>query len=184
MVSRGLHAYSVLAIVHLSKTILWQPKQSSDKGEFMMRPKKNSVVFVALAVVPLLFASGEGFAADGPAAATPAANAVAPAAPAAPTTSASAVASAPAIPADPAKQRERGQILALSCSGCHGTDGKSTSVIPSIYGKTTGYIESALRDFKSGARSSTVMSRHAKGYTDDEIHLIAEYFGNLSKKQN
>ncbi|NTW53554.1 MAG: sulfide dehydrogenase [Chlorobaculum sp.] len=112
-------------------------------------------------------------AADAPApAATPAA-VVAPAAP-----------PAPAPITDPVKLRERGQILALSCSGCHGTDGKSASIIPSIYGKTTGYIESALRDFKSGARMSTVMSRHAKGYTDDEIHLIAEYFGNLSKKKN
>lgn len=77
---------------------------------------------------------------------------------------------------------QRGEILSLSCAGCHGTDGKSASIIPSIYGKTTGYIETALLDFKAGTRMSTVMSRHAKGYTDAEIHLIADYFGNLSKK--
>jgi len=78
----------------------------------------------------------------------------------------------------------RGEILSLSCSGCHGTDGKSSSIMPSIYGKSTEYIESALIDFKNGSRESTVMGRHAKGYTDEEIHLIAEYFGNLPKKNH
>jgi sulfide dehydrogenase cytochrome subunit len=147
-----------------------------------MTQTKNRRRLAGLAAVVLLLAAGDGFAADGPAgsgapATPPPATAAAPAAATAP-------APAPATPPDPAKQRQRGQILALSCSGCHGTDGKSASIIPSIYGKTTGYIESALRDFKSGARTSTVMSRHAKGYTDEEIHLIAEYFGNLSNKKN
>ncbi len=139
-----------------------------------MLPKKNVMLGLVFAVVPLFQASSTVIAADAPApASTPAA------------TAAPAVASpAPAPITDPVKLRERGQILALSCSGCHGTDGKSASIIPSIYGKTTGYIESALLDFKSGARTSTVMGRHAKGYTAEEIHLIAEYFGNLSKKKN
>jgi len=77
----------------------------------------------------------------------------------------------------------RGQILALSCSSCHGTDGKSVGIIPPIHGKSVDYIESALKDFKSGARVSTVMSRHAKGYSDEEITLIAQYFGSLSRKK-
>ena len=76
----------------------------------------------------------------------------------------------------------RGQVLALSCSGCHGTDGKSASAIPSIQGKSTEYLEAALLDFRSGARASTVMGRHARGYSDEEIHLIAEYFGNIGKR--
>jgi len=78
----------------------------------------------------------------------------------------------------------RGEMLSLSCAGCHGTDGKSESVIPTIYGRSAKYIESALLDFKSGARMTTVMDRHAKGYSDKEIHQIAEYFGALSSKNN
>lgn len=128
-----------------------------------MLPKKNVMLGLAFTVVPLFHASSTVMAADAPAPATVA---------------------APASAMNPEQMRERGQILALSCSGCHGTDGKSSSIMPSIYGKTTGYIESALLDFKSGARMSTVMGRHAKGYTPEEIHLIAEYFGNLSKKKN
>jgi sulfide dehydrogenase cytochrome subunit len=76
----------------------------------------------------------------------------------------------------------RGQILSLSCASCHGTDGKSAGIIPSIYGRSPQYIETALREFKSGARYSTVMGRHAKGYSDEEIHLIAEYFGTFRQK--
>jgi|GEM_PF-943426 len=135
--------------------------------------KKNVMLSLVFAAVPLFHAGSTVMAADGPAPAT--APAPAPVAATAPT---------PAPPQDPALLRQRGQILALSCSGCHGTNGQSASIMPSVYGKTSGYIESALLDFKSGARTSTVMGRHAKGYTAEEIHLIAEYFGNLSKKNN
>jgi sulfide dehydrogenase cytochrome subunit len=76
----------------------------------------------------------------------------------------------------------RVEVLSLSCAGCHGTDGKSSGIIPSIYGKSPDYIEAALKDFKSGARYSTVMGRHAKGYSDEEIHMIANYFGAIWEK--
>ncbi|MFQ6022351.1 MAG: c-type cytochrome [Acidiferrobacterales bacterium] len=70
----------------------------------------------------------------------------------------------------------RGAMLSVSCAGCHGTDGKSPGSIPSIAGKSMDFIETALKEFRSGERDSTVMGRHAKGYTDQEIKLIAEYF--------
>ena len=76
----------------------------------------------------------------------------------------------------------RGQILALSCASCHGTDGRSVGIIPSFYGKSPEYLEAALKDFKSGARYSTVMIRHAKGYSDEEIRMIAQYFGTVWQK--
>lgn len=102
--------------------------------------------------------------------------------------SASVAVAAPGVSATKAKARQtakvdpRGQILALSCAGCHGTDGKSAGIIPSFYGKSPEYLETALKEFKSGARESTVMVRHAKGYSDEEIHLIAQYFGTVWKK--
>jgi len=78
----------------------------------------------------------------------------------------------------------RGQVLAFSCASCHGTDGKSVSIIPSFYGKSPEYLETALMDFKSGKRYSTVMMRHAKGYTDEEIRLIAQYYGTVWQTNN
>lgn len=70
----------------------------------------------------------------------------------------------------------RSAMLANSCAGCHGTDGKSPGSIPSLTGKTPQFIEDALKGFRDGSRPSTVMGRHAKGYTDEEIKLIAEFF--------
>jgi sulfide dehydrogenase cytochrome subunit len=71
----------------------------------------------------------------------------------------------------------RGEILSAPCAGCHGTDGHSPGSMPDISGKSAEFIRSSLLQFKSGERPSTVMGRQAKGYTDEEIQLIAEYFG-------
>lgn len=70
----------------------------------------------------------------------------------------------------------RGMMLSHSCAGCHGTDGKSPGSIPSIEGKSAEFISKSLLEFREGKRSSTVMGRHAKGYSDEEIKLIANHF--------
>ena len=67
-------------------------------------------------------------------------------------------------------------LLASSCAACHGTDGASPGAIPTLKGKSANFIRTALREFKSGASSSTVMGRLAKGYSDAEIDLIAAWF--------
>lgn len=71
--------------------------------------------------------------------------------------------------------------LSITCAGCHGTDGKSSGAIPSIAGKNAEYIEKAMIEFRDGKRPSTVMQRHAKGYTDEEIKLMASYFAAAKK---
>lgn len=77
-----------------------------------------------------------------------------------------------------ASEITRGQMLSHSCAACHGTDGKSPGAIPSIYGKSAQFISQALHDFQQGKRQATVMGRHATGYSDEEITLIAEYFSS------
>ena len=67
----------------------------------------------------------------------------------------------------------RGAILAASCFGCHGTDGKSRGSIPSINKKSAKEIETAMTEFKSGG--GTIMVRHAKGYSEADIREIARY---------
>lgn len=73
----------------------------------------------------------------------------------------------------------RGAILASTCFTCHGTDGKSPGEMPSIYGVPTESMVKTLQDFKSGMRQATVMGRHAKGYSDDQIREIAEYLSTI-----
>lgn len=66
-----------------------------------------------------------------------------------------------------------------NCFTCHGPEGKSPGAIPSLNGKSADAIVKTMNDFKSGARPSTVMGRHAKGYTDAEIAAIANYIASF-----
>jgi sulfide dehydrogenase cytochrome subunit len=82
-----------------------------------------------------------------------------------------------------AEPPSRGAVLSASCAGCHGTDGRSQGSIPPIYGRSADFIQTSLEDFRSGKRPSTVMGRHAKGYTEEEIALIAEYYASRSGQE-
>ena len=73
----------------------------------------------------------------------------------------------------------RAAILANPCAGCHGMDGVSPGTIPSINQLSADAIVAALKAFKSGERPGTVMDRIAKGYTDEEIQRIADYFQSV-----
>jgi sulfide dehydrogenase cytochrome subunit len=73
----------------------------------------------------------------------------------------------------------RGKILASTCFACHGTDGKSAGAIPSIYGFPAETLYHNMKAFQDGTRPATVMGRHARGYTDEEIRLIADYLSNI-----
>ncbi|MFW5909265.1 MAG: c-type cytochrome [Thiohalospira sp.] len=68
----------------------------------------------------------------------------------------------------------RGDVMASTCYACHGTDGKSPGSIPSLNGLPKEKIVSDLMAFKNGDRMSTVMERHAQGYSEDEIRELAE----------
>lgn len=105
--------------------------------------------------------SGVALAADAPPAA-------APAAPATGTTQAPAAAPLPMASAT---------MLANTCAGCHGTNGASVGpASPSLAGINQEYFLEVMKAFKSGDRHSTVMNRIAKGYSDDEIKVMAKYF--------
>lgn len=73
--------------------------------------------------------------------------------------------------------RLRAERLAASCTGCHGTNGVSAgSGIPGLAGKSRETIINAMREFKSGTRPATVMHQLAKGYGEQQIELIAQFF--------
>lgn len=82
-----------------------------------------------------------------------------------------------------ADELSRAAMLSYTCAGCHGTNGISPGSIPSIYCKSADTIEKALKEYRDGKRFSTVMGRHVKGYTDDEIQLISGYFGTYCDKK-
>lgn len=65
---------------------------------------------------------------------------------------------------------------AASCAACHGTNGHSVGGMPALAGKPKQELYSALKAFKDGGKPATVMHQHAKGYTDEQLERIAEYF--------
>jgi cytochrome subunit of sulfide dehydrogenase len=73
---------------------------------------------------------------------------------------------------DPAIARS----VAAGCSGCHGTNGASMGVVPSLAGMPRAEIILKTQEFKSGKRQGTIMPQLAKGYTDDQIDLAATWF--------
>ncbi|WP_416897404.1 MAG: c-type cytochrome [Minwuia sp.] len=88
------------------------------------------------------------------------------------------VAALTALPAG-AQELNRGAVLALSCAGCHGTDGKSPSSMPALDGHDRVYLARTMKEFRSGERPSTVMGRIATGYSDDDIEALAAHFDRL-----
>lgn len=70
-------------------------------------------------------------------------------------------------------------MLADTCVGCHGPDGSSVGpATPSIAGMSAEYFKTTMQEYKAGERHGTIMGRIAKGYTDEEIALMADYFAS------
>jgi cytochrome c553 len=68
--------------------------------------------------------------------------------------------------------------LAATCASCHGTQGISAPGYASqtIAGKPQDYLMAQLKAFKTGQRPATVMHQIAKGYSDEQLEALAQYF--------
>jgi len=72
------------------------------------------------------------------------------------------------------------QSLAATCANCHGTQGKSVKdpSVPGLAGRPSAYIIEQMQAFKTGTREATIMHQIAKGYTDEQVKQMAEYFAS------
>jgi sulfide dehydrogenase cytochrome subunit len=66
---------------------------------------------------------------------------------------------------------------ASSCSGCHPASRTVDTSMERLVGRKPADIVTAMQAFRSGQRPGTVMDRIAKGFTDDEIKAIADWYG-------
>jgi len=65
---------------------------------------------------------------------------------------------------------------AVACSGCHSAGATTaTSSISRLYGRDAGDIMTAMTGFRDGSLPATVMTRIAKGFSDDELRAIAAW---------
>jgi cytochrome c553 len=87
---------------------------------------------------------------------------------------ASAVTPAPTIA--PVPTTTNAAFLAANCANCHGTQGKALNGMPSLAGQNKDYIVKQMQDFRDGKRPASIMHQLAKGYTDEQIALMADYF--------
>lgn len=68
-------------------------------------------------------------------------------------------------------------MLAYTCAGCHGTDGSSVGPSsPHIAAMNKEYFVESMKAFKEDGKNSTIMNRIAKGYTDEQIEGMADFF--------
>jgi cytochrome subunit of sulfide dehydrogenase len=65
--------------------------------------------------------------------------------------------------------------LAATCANCHGTNGQARGDMKPLAGVSAEKIVAMLADFKSGAQPATIMHQISKGYTDEQIKLIAAF---------
>lgn len=69
-------------------------------------------------------------------------------------------------------------LLAGPCTSCHGPDGSGAGAIPPLKGRPASALLDQLKAFRTGTLPSTVMGRLAKGYSDEQLALLAAHFGD------
>ena len=79
-----------------------------------------------------------------------------------------------------AQDHPDGEALSQACTSCHGLNGVSAGAIPTIAALPADDIVAKLVAFREQTADATIMNRIARGYTDDEIAALADYFSQLS----
>jgi sulfide dehydrogenase cytochrome subunit len=64
---------------------------------------------------------------------------------------------------------------AAACSGCHASGATAATSVSRLYGRDAGDIVTAMTGFRDGSLPATVMTRIAKGFSDDELRAIAAW---------
>lgn len=70
------------------------------------------------------------------------------------------------------------QSLAATCAQCHGTDGRAVAgqAMVKLAGLPKDYILGQLLAFRSGQRPATIMHQISRGYSQEQLTALADYF--------
>ena len=88
-----------------------------------------------------------------------------------------------ALPAALAQDMLQARNLAATCANCHGTNGNARGDMKPLAGVSAGKIIAMVADYKSGEQPASIMHQIAKGYTDEQIKLVAAYFAAQQPKK-
>ena len=72
--------------------------------------------------------------------------------------------------------------LAATCANCHGTNGVSVGEVASLAGRPKDDLVRRMQDYKKGTVPGTIMPQLAKGYTDEQIDVVAGWFAAQKAK--
>lgn len=78
-----------------------------------------------------------------------------------------------------AQAQDAAPLIAQSCAGCHGQAGIGEGAVPSIAGTDRAAFIEMWQAFRADEHPATIMNRIARGYTDDEVAALADYFSSL-----
>ena len=80
-------------------------------------------------------------------------------------------------------QTTLGRNLAATCANCHGTNGHAKGEMKPLAGMAAEKLIAMVNDFKNGNQPASIMHQIAKGYTDEQIKLVAAYFAAQPTKK-
>jgi len=86
-------------------------------------------------------------------------------------------------PAPAAPHPHLARNLAATCANCHGTNGNARGDMKPLAGVAADKIVAMMADYKAGNLPATIMHQISKGYTDEQIRLIAGYFAAQQPKK-
>ena len=89
----------------------------------------------------------------------------------------------PALAQPAAADPNLARNLAATCANCHGTNGQARGDMKPIAGMAADKLMAMLDDYKNGNQPATIMHQIAKGYTPEQIKLIAGYFAAQQPKK-
>jgi cytochrome subunit of sulfide dehydrogenase len=69
-------------------------------------------------------------------------------------------------------------LLAQACAGCHGQAGAGVAGMPAIAGTDRETFLATWAAFRTDQRSASIMNRIARGYTEAEVAVLADYFSS------
>ncbi len=97
---------------------------------------------------------------------------------------AAALAALAAVPAQAqAQDPNLARNLAATCANCHGTLGRAQGDMKPLAGVSAEKMLAMLADFRSGAQPATIMHQIVKGYTDEQLRLIAGWYAAQAPKK-
>ena len=96
---------------------------------------------------------------------------------------AAAAALAFAAPLALAQDANLARNLAATCANCHGTNGAARGEMKVLAGVKAETLIAMFNDYKTGAQPASIMHQISKGYTDEQIKLVAGFFAAQPAKK-